>query len=53
METFDVKENYNIAATMGCDEFILSIFDTGSQTFYNTYTVYTKTTGSSLSIILS
>ena len=26
MEIFDVKENYDIAATMGSDEFILSIF---------------------------
>ena len=51
METFDVKENYNIAATMGCDEFILCIFDTAL--FYSICTAYTKTIGNNLSTILS
>ena len=43
METFDVKENYDIAATMGSDEFILSIFR---------YTAYIQSIGNTLSIIL-
>ena len=42
METFDVKENYNIAATMGCDEFILSIFDTAVRKHFITHILYTQ-----------
>ena len=42
MEIFDVKENYDIAATMGSDEFILSIFR---------YTAYIQTIDNNLSII--
>ena len=41
MELCDVKENYNIAAKMGSDEFLLRI------------TAYTQTIGNNLRTILS
>ena len=47
MELCDVKENYNIAAKMGSDEFLLRII------FYNIYTAYTQTIGNNLRTILS